>query len=588
MQREVFCTTVDPKDLGNPVPVNESTPHVAPAMPKHTQRGDQASVLTANSWDHFTSVYPTPPPSYSLPTQYSPLPVILPFDYASNGRSGIPLTVSPAHSSTRPHESTFDPPLGQTQNGHHSFNDFPSSTLLQSGQFFSGPTFSNFVPPSIFPGSHASTANPPGTNVQHTVVGDCLPAAFHPVGLSGNFQFTSNGVAKFHSTPNQAFSPETSLRQSDSTIFANDLFFMGFQWGGGEMHNLGVYEQKTPPSHILYDHPQQAPGIDHDIVNVSKPPCEASVPMPLPSMGMDSSSLCQKNSQYQHSSNSVPQGNRDLATPSYFPGTLLDHFSISDAPNVPLTTEEKEWILSIELAMRNSSPSQLASQCAYAGSSSVAAPSPTLFKQDRHDTGVPFPSQTGISYAPERQAGPSSTVDQHPRVNSRNMREQRSPTFDLRIPPQSIPGQSMEQLSTEQGMLPLNMASRRQPSFTASSSVLNAAPSSQQPTPIVRRQNRKRHRELELDYDGAVSDDTPMSATCEWGGCGEHLASVGDFRQHFIKSGTEASKHNLSAGNNRKTRIICLWGSCQKPVACLWRHLWEVHGGFPRSKKRRL
>jgi hypothetical protein len=564
VQREAFYTTVDPKDLGNSVPVDESTRHIAPAMRKHTLGGDQAPILTANSWDRFITIYPAPPPSYEDPTQYCSSPMILPFNCASNGLSGIPLTVSPAHSSTRSHESTLDSPLGQTQNGHHSCNDLLSSTLFQSGQIFSGP---NFVPaPSISPGSHASTANPLGTNAQHTVVGDCLPAAFNPVELSGDFQFTSNGVAKFHPAP------ETSLPRSDRTISANDLLFMGPRWGGGGMYNPGVSEQKTHPRHILYDHPQRAPGVGHDILNVSKPPCEAGVPMPLPRMGMDSSSLYQTNSQYQHSSNSVPQGNNDPAT-SYFPGKLLDHFPISDAPNAALTTEEKEWILSIELAMRKSSPSQLASQSAYAGSSSVAAP--TSF--DRHNTGVPLP---GIAYALEHKAGSSSTVDQHPRITSRILSEQRSPTSDLRIPPQSVPGQSMEQLSTAPGMLPLNMASF-QPPFTTPSSVLNAAPSSQQPTPIVRRRNRKRHREFELDYNGALSDDAPISATCEWDGCGDHLASVGDFRKHFIKSGTEASKHNLSAGNNRKTQTICLWGSCQKPVACLWRHLWEVHGGFP-------
>lgn len=550
-------------------------------MRKHTPEGDQAPILTANSWGHFTTIYPAPLPNYEDSTQYCSSPMILPFDCASNGLPGIPLTVSPAHSSTRSNESTLDSPLGQTQNGHHSCNDLLSSTLFQSGQIFSGPTFSNFVPPSISPGSHASTANPSGTNVQHTVVGHCLPAAFNLVGLSGNSQFTSNDIAKFQPAPNQAFVPETSLRQSDLTISNNDLLFMEPQWGGGGMYNPGASEQKKFLRHIFYDHPQRAPGVDHDIINVSKPFCEAGVPTPLPRMGMDSSSLYQTNSQYQYSSNSVPHGNNDPA-PSYFPGKPLNHFPISDAPNAPLTTEEKEWILSIELAMRNSSPSQFASQSAYAGSSSAAAP--PSFKQDRHNTGVPFP---GVAYALENQAGSSSTVDQHPRITSRILCEQRPPTSDLRIPPQSISGQSMEQLSTASGMLPLNMASF-QPLFTTPSSILNAVPSSQQPTPIVRRRNRKRHCEFELDYDGARSDDAPISATCEWDGCGEHLTSVGDFRKHFIKSGTEASKHNLSAGNNRKTQTICLWGSCQKPVACLWRHLWEVHGGFPRSKKRRL
>jgi hypothetical protein len=243
--------------------------------------------------------------------------------------------------------------------------------------------------------------------------------------------------------------------------------------------------------------------------------------------------------------------------------------------------------------MRNSSTSPLASEWGYVGSSSVDAL--TSFKEDQYNTGVPSPlfsPQPDISSAPEHQAGSSSTGDQHPPVNSRILCEQSPLKPDLGSPPRSVPSQSMEQLSTEPSMsidCPLNMASHR-PSSTTPSSVLNAAPSSQQPTPIVRRQNRKRHRELEPDYDSARSDDSPISATCEWDGCGEHLASVGDFKKHFIKSGTasEASKHNFAAGNNSKTQTICLWGNCQKPVACLWRHLYEVHGGFPRSKRRRL
>jgi hypothetical protein len=65
---------------------------------------------------------------------------------------------------------------------------------------------------------------------------------------------------------------------------------------------------------------------------------------------------------------------------------------------------------------------------------------------------------------------------------------------------------------------------------------------------------------------------------------------VEGFRRHFVKSalGSEPSKHNLSAGKDKKPRTPCLWGDCQKPVACIWRHLWETHGGFPRLKRRRL
>lgn len=552
-------------------------------MREHIQEGDQAPILTANSWDHFITIYPSLPPTYSVQTQYSPLSMILPFECASNGLSGIPLTASPAQPSTRSHEFILDSPLGQI-NGYHTRNDLVILTLSPSGQFSSGPTFSNFVPPSISPGSQASPANPPRTDVQHTGVGHWIPTAFNPVGLSGKPRFTSNGVAKSPPAATQAFAPQTSLRQFDRTVSANDPLFMGPQWGGVEMNNSGVSEQKIPTSHILYDRPQGAPV---DIVTVSNPPYEVPVLMPFPEIqGTDSNSLYRRNSQYQHSLNSIPQGNNDSAP--YLPGTLLDHFPISDASSTPLTVAEKEWILSIELVMRNSSTSPPASEWDYAGSSSVAAP--TSFKQDWHNTCVPsqlFLSHSDISSTPEHRAGSSSTVDEYPQVKSSRQQSPLKP--DLGSPPQFVPSQSIGQLLTEPDMsikFPLNMAFHQPPSTTPSS-VLNAPPNSQ-PTPIVHRRNRKRRRELEPDYDGAQSDDSPISATCEWDGCGEHLASVGDFKKHFIKSGTDASKHNLAAGNNSKTQTICLWGNCQKPVACLWRHLWEVHGGFPRSKRRRL
>ena len=495
--------------LRNPVTAHGPTHQVAPTMLQDFQEGSQATTLSANSWGHFTAINPSMWFNRQFPSQiqYSSSPVTLPFQCASSGEprglSDILLPISLPNSNIYSHESILE----------SLRNDIPSSTQFQSGKMSSGPTFSNFVSPSISPaGSDASTAaHPAGKNVQ----------------------------------------------QFDHTISTNGSLFVGSPWAGSEtrIHNPGVSGQQTNPHHIIYDQPQGAV----DVVNVSNTPYQVGASAPLPT-------------------DSRP--------------TNLLGFPLSYDLSPPLTTAEKEWILSIALGMR---ASELGPEWGFEGPSFVAAP--TSLEQDWQQNSGPsqvLPRQIDFASAPEYQPGSSSTVDELPLVNSlRTLYEQSSPASDLGNPPHSVPIQSAAHLSTDPGMF-INFALQTdyQPTFITSSSELNAIGSSEQPTRIVRRNRRKRRPELELDDNDNQDaqhddDDTFISVTCEWDGCGEQLVSMEGFREHFIKSGTGTSTHDLFAGNNSKTRTTCLWKGCHRPIACLWRHLWEVHGGFPRQQKRR-
>ena len=509
VKREEVRATVDPRMLQNPVPVHGPTRQVAPAKRQNFQEGNQATTLTANSWGHFATTSPSMWLNRQFPAsiQHSSSSTTLPIHCASicepRGLADISLPISLPNSNVyHSHESILE----------SLCNHIPSSTQFQSGQMSSGPTFSNFVSPSISPGgSDASTVNPAWKDVE----------------------------------------------QFDRTISSNGSLFGGFPWAGGEtrMRNPGVSGQQTYPHHLIYDQPQGAPAVD--LFNVSNTPYQVDASASLP---IDS-------------------------RPTHLLG-----FPVSYDPSPPLTTAEKEWILSIALEMR---ASELEPEWSFEGPSFLAAPD--FFEQDQQNTGGPsrvLSRQTDFAFALEHQPGSSSTVDQLPLVNSlRTLYEQRPPTSDLGSLPHSVPVQSAAQSSTDPSMfINFPLQTDYQPTFITPSSELNTTGSSEKPTRIVRRNMRKRRLELELgddDNQDAQYDGTSISVTCEWDGCGEQLVSMEGFKEHFVKSGTGASKHDLLAGNNSKEKTTCLWRGCHRPIACLWRHLWEVHGGFPRQQKRR-